>query len=81
MKYIIFEEAGLEFPVLFPDFIEHHRVAMKFLSAAPKSAGWVKLEKDVSPFCSGQSVSLELESRPDNDSIIITEHFTKSIWE
>ena len=75
MKYIIFEDDGLEFPVIFPAVAQHNSIIAHSKwggKLTPVSAGFVALDfnaKDI--FAYGDSFSLKLKSRP-VDSAIIT---------
>jgi hypothetical protein len=70
MKYIIFEQAGLELPLVFPDLIEH-----KVMAGERKvvSAGFVNLNLDNEIRIGGDSLTLNVKSRP-QDAEIITKH-------
>ena len=82
MKYIIFKDCGHERAIIFPDIINHSR----FQNFNPISAGEVELYGAKEPLATtcccenaidvnvfGQSVTLELKSRPEDAAIIQTE--------
>lgn len=79
-KYIIFmSHYELEFPVLFPDGFVQHREISKV--GKPISAGFFSVHRTVDDAwrvnCSGKSISLGLEARPDHDARLILQMFTK----
>ena len=71
MKYIIIDDGGLEVPVIFPPHWDHAQTAQKFPGRDVISAGFVKRDGSGYLYVTGKSVSLGLESRPDDLGIII----------
>lgn len=72
-KYIIFDSNGLEIPVIFSPLISHEEIKYGFNK--PISAGFCSFSAfEGKVFCFGKSVSLKLNSRPE-DSEILTKHF------
>lgn len=73
MKYIILEtRTGLEYPIIFPDFVEHSSVVPEFRKVV--SAGKVGFGADYKTIvatCSGESISLGVKSRGEEDNILI----------
>ena len=68
-KYIIFIRAGMEFPVLIPNhFVSHNEIQGNFADK-PVSAGFFKIA-DGKVTAYGQSISLKLESRAGDSSLI-----------
>lgn len=75
MKYIVIEDfTGLEFPIIFPDILDHASVAP---DAKVVAAGFCRtaLRESHGDFhlwsCWGQSVSLGVQSRGDMDEKLI----------
>jgi hypothetical protein len=72
LKYVMNNYLGVESPVVFPPMIKHtDRVDVTF--GQPFSAGFCVI-KDSKVECYGESISLNLKSRPE-DSLILTEVF------
>jgi hypothetical protein len=72
MKYIVLENpSGLEFPIIFPSFIEHSAM-LQYTKGLCKaiSAGECKIVLDKMR-CFGRSVSLNLESRYEIDENLL----------
>jgi hypothetical protein len=71
MKYIMYEENGIETPILFPPVIEHSVIARN-LNVEIKliSAGFVYLTNTNSVLAEGRSHSLDLRSRLEDSKII-----------
>ena len=90
LKYIIFDHYGLEYPVIFPELIEHDRMAQKVKEcdtpSKPISAGFIKIKQDLEYSglsyieCYGNSTSLNLESKKEIDSEFI-KNFLKGEWD
>lgn len=75
MKYIVVRGPGGELPVLFARSFYHRHVANQFGGPANVvSAGFVRMTKSGIE-CHGASSSLGMESRPVEDSILVTRHF------
>jgi len=86
MKYIIFDIGDIgdiELPVVFPDLIQHSDVVAKSAwgkEGTPVSAGFFEihapagLQPDNMYIARGESISLNLKSRPE-DSDILTKFF------
>lgn len=68
-KYIIFERDGLEFPVLFPNHWVNHKEIVDKLGK-PISAGFFSIYSETEIYVSGKSVSMNLNSRPEDSQII-----------
>lgn len=71
MKYIIFDE---RYPVIFPVFLSHDEVARLYEYKGigkPTSAGFIRLNSSGKKlFPHGKSISLNLQSRAEDASII-----------
>lgn len=72
MKYVVFEIDGLQQPILFPEFIEHQTMALKFAGKKVISAGMVFFRDGI--VCTGDSFSLNVKSRGELDSDLIFRH-------
>lgn len=72
MKYVVFGD--FESAAIFPEWTEHKEVSIS--EDKPTSAGFVKLTDKA--YCYGNSVSLGLESRPE-DSRFLTSLFFKEV--
>lgn len=70
MKYITAKIDGLESPFLFPDFLSHSQVA-RMVSGEIISAGFAT--HDFRAY--GESVSLNVKSRPEEDTKLIRRAF------
>jgi hypothetical protein len=71
-KYIILQTPAGEKVVIFPgDDFYHDDVAMHFDSLDVVSAGFVHLGTDNSIECYGKSTGLNLESRGEDDAVVI----------
>jgi len=73
MKYIITEKG----PVIFPNSIEHRKIAVGMPDLPIISAGLV-LIKDFEPnklTCYGESLSMSIKSRPEEDVSILKNFF------
>lgn len=74
MKYVLVETPGfgLETMIIFPSTLEHRAMAVH---GKPISAGFIRRtsnESNKSGFrCYGRSVSLNLDSRPDEDQYFL----------
>ena len=74
-KYIIFEFMGSEYPVLFPSWIDHCRMVgdRTVASAGMFEVGAEPTEKDnkdISVWAGGKSVTLKIDSRPQDAAMI-----------
>ena len=69
MKYVMFEAGGLEYPVLFPDFIKHNDIRQS-IGHEVISAGFVSVGSDGNLTAYGESVSLGKKSRPEDSKIL-----------
>jgi hypothetical protein len=69
MKYIIFKGHGCYHPVLFADHTTHSQIKLE--GCTPVSAGFVKFGKLGFPQVYGNSESLKLKSRGEEDESII----------
>ena len=80
MKYIIVQSGGCETPILFTELMDHCQVAggLKVVSAGFVSIGTKRVDTGIGGYeeleCTayGKSVSLNLSSRPDEDTRLIT---------
>ena len=74
MKYIMFK--GNSDFIMFPESMSHYQVIPS--GYVVKSAGFVDIVPgpeggtQVKAHCSGESVTLNIKSRPDHDSLVIT---------
>jgi hypothetical protein len=68
-KYIIIELAGVEVPLVFSEFLTHEEAAGRH---KVQSAGFCELDAAGKWVTSGQSVSLRLVARPQDDEILNT---------
>lgn len=76
-KYVMFEDMkGVEVPFLFPDYVTHKDFARHMMSVGCTyvSAGFVDIDVDqfLQPIYRvyGESISLDLKSRPEDSKII-----------
>lgn len=84
MKYIILGNDNFEYPIIFPDNLPHICVSESIcnnpefskMKLKPISAGFIDLG---SVKCSDKSETLELESRPQDTSLINTFWITHGI--
>jgi len=77
VKYIIVTSMGIETPIVFSDFLKHSEVAgnREVISAGFVQFGLVDpTDEDIEATCYGMSTSLDIESRPEEDSKILTQH-------
>jgi len=72
MKYIIVDNGMYETPVIFNEATDHSQMAADTFGFKKNviSAGFVSFSKD-GLYCHGRSVSLDLDSRPEEDARII----------
>ena len=79
MKYLIIKKGGLELPVIFSEIESHDEVAKKLnVFSDLVSAGFCRFEMDengdgtaaLSVRCWGKSVSLGIQSRPEDGYLI-----------
>ena len=68
MKYIIFQENDILKPVIFPDHINHSEI--KLDKAIPISAGFLTINEFGMVEVYGQSESLKLKPKEDDDKIL-----------
>jgi len=66
-KYIIVQDGGLELPVIFSPLLKHSEVAGQRRIVA---AGFCDISNN-EVACWGKSVSLDIESRPEEDAKLI----------
>ena len=86
-KYVIFEQDGLEYPVLIPNlFVKHKDIAGGNFTDKPVAAGFFTIEPVVTGYmgeaslqiCAwGESLSMGLKSRLQVDSDLIRSQFDK----
>ena len=69
-KYIMVELNGLETPIIFPAYIQHHEMAMNktVVSAGFVSIGMINDKVEVEAY--GKSVSLRVQARPEDSEIL-----------
>lgn len=71
-KYVMFDWISSDVPILFPSFITHNEIIRMVQSVysgvTPISAGFVSHDKT----CYGRSTSVNLNSRNDVDTAIVT---------
>lgn len=75
MKYIIFDQNGLELPVVFPEMIGHDSMKNVFGNCPVVSAGFCRFYYDrdcdsTIAACWGESVSLGVKSREEDIRIL-----------
>ncbi len=71
-KYVIFQTPDGEQAVIFPsETIFHDEMASHFSTYEVVSAGFVSIDQEGKIECSGRSTSLNIESRGEDDEIII----------
>ena len=71
-KYIIFQTPAGEKAIIFPeDDFHHDDIAKHFSPFDVVSAGFVHLRTDASIECYGKSTGLHLESRGEDDAVVI----------
>lgn len=76
MKYIIEEDNnGIQFPIIFPDYLSHGDIDELFEYCQPISAGFCEIQNN-QIVCYGQSVTLNLKCL-NNDEDLIRKAFTK----
>lgn len=71
MKYIIFDNGMNDFPIIFPNFIEHLAIAQMHSEWTPIRAGFIAFDWDGGLNCFGNSFSLKLESNSEIDNKLI----------
>ena len=71
-KYIIVKMEGMEVPLIFSSFLSHEAVAMTKQNEI-LSAGYCEMNTVGKWITSGQSVSLKLNSRPQDAEILNTQ--------
>lgn len=64
--------------VVFPEYIEHSRVAKLFVDDKPDSGGFMRFNADGEPCAYGESVSLELKSNPERDNKLLQRLFPET---
>lgn len=73
-KYIVFGDAGFPQAVAFSETIVHSDMARAMGARNVLGAGFFAVVNDRFE-CYGESISLRIMSRPDQDSDILNEHF------
>lgn len=68
MKYVVVDTGLVDAIIVFPDVIQHNQFAM--FPGEILSAGFISMNSDGKWSCWGKSVSLGLNSRPEEDSAI-----------
>lgn len=72
-KYIIFETALGDVPIVFPGHVDHSAVAnsltQTFIGWKPVSAGMVDIDS-VGMYCHSKSVSMQLSAREGDSNIL-----------
>lgn len=66
MKYIVFDTGLFDGIVVFPEAVSHDHMQVP---GDPLSAGFIRLDPEQGWVCSGRSVSLDLDSRPEDSEI------------
>ena len=75
-KFVIFQTPEGEQAVIFPsETFFHDEMASHFSTYEVISAGFVVIDQDGKIRCSGKSTSLNIDSRGEDDEIIITRQF------
>ena len=77
MKYVIVEKYGCEYPIMFSAGLSHD----SFSQLHPVSAGFVSFsEQDnhIVVYCHGESQSLNLKSRTEEDSRLVVREMNRS---
>lgn len=69
MKYIIFKEKSLLKPIIFPDHIAHAEITLS-KESIPISAGFLTINEFGMVEVYGQSESLRLKPKEDDDKIL-----------
>jgi hypothetical protein len=77
-KYIIVETDGMEFPLIFSSFLSHEDV-VSALRHKIRAAGYCELDAAGKWVTGGQSVSLELNARPQDAEILNLEMGARSL--
>lgn len=72
MKYIIIDNGGYDTPVIFDEATDHSMMASDSFGFKKNvvAAGFVRFSSD-GLYCYGRSISLKIESRPDEDARLI----------
>lgn len=73
MKYVIFNIAGEESPIIFSSWLKHSDVAeavIKKFSLTPVSAGFIRAKRDGTVVCTGDSMTLRIASRSVDTDIV-----------
>ncbi len=75
MKYLVGElnakYGSVLGAIIFPEYMEHDRMASAFVGHKPESGGFVRLNADGEPCAYGESVSLDLKSNPERDNKLL----------
>lgn len=77
MKYVIVEKYGGEYPIMFSSGLSHD----SFSQLYPVSAGFVSFSKqddNIIVCCYGESQSLNLKSRAEEDSRLVVREMNRS---
>lgn len=72
LKYVIYESDGIELPIVFSSYLSHGDVSFNH-AIKVTSAGYCELDSTGRWKVSGQSVTLQRESRPQDAVILNTQ--------
>jgi len=73
LKYVIVNQEYAEVPIMFPEFLTHSQVATWYHRNVV-SGGFCYFDGD-EYVCYGESISLDVKSRWEEDSKILTKYF------
>lgn len=69
MKYVVFDNGLSDVPMVFPGIEKHSDIALRF-NWPVLSGGFVRVVND-QVVCYGESISLNVKSRPEEDARLI----------
>ena len=75
VKYIIFENNGVETPIVFPDTLAHVDMAQGREIVSAGFVDFYRVGDFVAVGCYGESVSLKVASRKQKDEAVILKEF------
>ena len=76
-KYIIFDDGLNDIPMIFPNHVQHNSMAFVLAPWTPISAGFVRINEQGAVEAYGQSIGLQLKSRPETDNKLLAKLFNK----
>lgn len=82
MKYLIIDSGdglGLSLPILFHPMIEHAEMAARFQDREILGAGFVSFGERTSIVCYGESNSLQMKAKPEEDVGILSRYMKLEI--